>query len=78
MSSHLRSAMRPGVTDSWTGRAAAAAAFCFVVALQVHRLDDSDTWWHLASGRLIAELGSVPRSDPFSYTAEGAPWINRQ
>ena len=70
--------MRPGVTDSWTGRAAAAAAFCFVVALQVHRLDDSDTWWHLASGRLIAELGAVPRSDPFSYTAEGAPWINRQ
>src|SRR5262245_4084274 len=55
-----------------------ATAFVFVAALQVHHLDDHDTWWHLASGRLIATSGTVPRTDPFSYTAAGAPWINRQ
>jgi hypothetical protein len=66
------------VTSAWAGRAAALAAFCFVAVLQVHRLDDSDTWWHLASGRLIAETGAVTHTDPFSYTAAGAPWINRQ
>jgi hypothetical protein len=68
----------PRVWDAWAGRAAAAAALLFVVTLQVHRLDDADTWWHLASGRLIAASGAVPASDPFSYTAEGAPWLNRQ
>jgi hypothetical protein len=65
----------------WTeraGRAAAAAVLLTIAALQVHRLDDPDTWWHLATGRLIVEQGAVPRVDPFSYTAPGAPWINRQ
>jgi hypothetical protein len=66
------------VRTAWWGRATAAAAFVFVAALQVHRLDDSDTWWHLATGRLIAERGAVPIADPFSFTAAGAPWINRQ
>ena len=70
--------MPPPVKGAWADRAAVAAAFLFVAALQVHRLDDPDTWWHLASGRLIAESGSVPATDPFSYTAAGAPWINRQ
>lgn len=70
--------MTPRVWDAWAGRAAAAAALLFVVTLQVHRLDDADTWWHLASGRLIADGGGVPARDPFSYTAEGAPWLNRQ
>jgi hypothetical protein len=60
---------------SW---AAAAAALLFVAALQVHRVDDSDTWWHLASGRLIAMTHTVVHTDPFSFTAPGAPWINRQ
>jgi hypothetical protein len=66
------------VTRSWADRAAVAAAFLFIAALQVHRLDDGDTWWHLAAGRLIAEHGEVPATDPFSFTAAGAPWINRQ
>jgi hypothetical protein len=66
------------VTRSWADRAAVAAAFLFIAALQVHRLDDGDTWWHLAAGRLIAEHGDVPATDPFSFTAAGAPWINRQ
>jgi hypothetical protein len=59
-------------------RLAAIAALCFVAALQLHRLDDPDTWWHLASGRRIAERAQVDRVDPFSYTAPGAEWINRQ
>ena len=59
-------------------RLPAIAALCFVAALQLHRLDDPDTWWHLASGRRIAERAQVDRTDPFSYTAPGAEWINRQ
>jgi hypothetical protein len=70
--------MQPPVRRSWADRAVVAAAFLFIAVLQVHRLDDADTWWHLASGRFIAERGVVPSSDPFSFTAPGAPWINRQ
>jgi hypothetical protein len=33
-----------------------------------------DLWWHLKAGRLILELGAVPRTDPFSFTAYGQPW----
>jgi len=57
---------------------AAAAVLALAAALQIHTLDDSDVWWHLASGRLIAARHAVPRVDPFSYTAPGAPWINPQ
>src|SRR5262249_13774310 len=77
MAPRTDSAMSPRVTRSLVDRAVAIAALLFVVALQVHRLDDSDTWWHLATGRLIATTGAVPRADPFSFTAAGSPWINR-
>lgn len=33
-----------------------------------------DVWWHLATGRLIAETG-IPNRDPFSYTLAGQRWI---
>lgn len=59
-------------------RLAVAAALALAAFLQVHRLDDPDTWWHLASGRTIWSTGAVPSADPFSYTAAGAPWLNRQ
>ena len=62
----------------WPGRIATVAAVAFVAALQVHPLDDADTWWHLASGRWIAAHGTIARTDPFSWSAPGAPWVNRQ
>lgn len=34
----------------------------------------SDTWWHLAAGRLILEEGQILKTDPFSYTRAGADW----
>jgi hypothetical protein len=34
---------------------------------------DSDYYWHLQTGRLIAE-GQFPRTDPFSFTWSGMPW----
>ncbi len=35
-----------------------------------------DTFFHLATGRLILEQGEVPAVDPFSFTFRGAPWEN--
>ena len=41
-------------------------------------LRNYDYWWHLATGRLILGEGRVPRVDPFSFTAAGAPWIDHE
>ncbi len=38
-------------------------------------LIDPDLYWHLANGRLILTTGSIPRSDPFSFTKAGTAWI---
>ncbi|MEK7382128.1 MAG: hypothetical protein AAB262_02465, partial [Elusimicrobiota bacterium] len=35
-----------------------------------------DLFWHLSAGRWILEHAQVPRFDPFSFTAAGAPWID--
>ena len=35
---------------------------------------DPDYFWHITTGRLIATTGSVPATDPFSFTWGGQPW----
>jgi len=52
--------------------AACAALFA------LRRLSDADTWWHLASGRWIAEHWAVPHTDTLSFTVPDHPWINLQ
>jgi hypothetical protein len=71
-------AAEPAPTDDRLGRLALAGALVVVALLQIHRFDDPDTWWHLASGREIWTTRAVPHVDSFSWTAAGAPWLNRQ
>src|SRR3990172_1609135 len=33
------------------------------------KLWDYDVWWHLATGRYIAEKGEIPNTDPFSFVS---------
>ena len=37
-----------------------------------------DYWWHLRTGALVVEEGSVPRADPYSFTAPGTPWVDHE
>jgi hypothetical protein len=37
-------------------------------------VQDADYFWHVTTGRLIAQTGSVPSTDPFSFTWQGQPW----
>ncbi len=53
-------------------------ALLVVAALALRRIDDFDTWWHLASGRWIALHMSVPVTDPLSFTVPHNEWINLQ
>ena len=39
-------------------------------------LKDTDFWWHLRTGDLIRQTGTVPKVDIYTYTAEGKPWID--
>lgn len=43
------------------------------MALPLH---NPDLFWHLSAGRWIAENGSIPRADPFSFTRGGEPWVD--
>ncbi|MCD9622572.1 hypothetical protein [Rhabdothermincola salaria] len=45
------------------------------VYLGMARISDNSFLTHLATGRLILDTGSIPRSDPYSFSAAGEPWV---
>src|SRR5271170_232528 len=51
-----------------------ALAFPFLLALE--KVSESDTFWHLKAGEWILSHGSIPRTDPFSATVSGKPWLD--
>ncbi len=44
----------------------------------LRKIDNNDTWWHLATGRWIVEHRSVPDTDVLSFTVPDHPWVNVQ
>src|SRR5260370_771629 len=40
------------------------------------RLNDSDTYWHIAIGKWILDHNTFPRVDTYSFTKAGEPWIS--
>lgn len=51
-----------------------AAILALTLGGVVYPLTDSDYFWHLRTGYLILESGSIPTQDPYSFTAPGARW----
>lgn len=39
---------------------------------------DNDLWGHVLYGQRMIHLGALERTDPLSWTAAGAPWINHE
>ena len=37
-------------------------------------VSDTDLWWHMRLGELMLDTRSLVDTDPFSFTAAGAPW----
>ena len=65
------------MTAGRAGRTVLLVATLLTVAtIALSSLTAFDFWWYLASGERILATRSVPATDPFSYTAEGRPWIN--
>ena len=70
---HLPAPSGPGHPDRrGPGRPVPRPAFL----LGVFPLKDTDIFWHLRTGQIIRETGQVPRIDFFTFTREGAPWID--
>lgn len=44
--------------------------------LGMKQLREPDVWWQLLAGRWMLEHGAVTHTDVFSYTMQGAKWIN--
>ena len=72
----------PGSAPARSARLAASTAPIAVVVVAavfaLRRVEDFDTWWHLASGRWILAHGAVPHTDVLSHTVTDHPWINLQ
>jgi tetratricopeptide (TPR) repeat protein len=65
---------------SWINRAADAGLIVLFLLLAfllgAFPLKDTDIYWHLRTGDLIRQTGQIPRTDIFTFTSEGRPWID--
>lgn len=62
---------------AWSGRVAIAGAAAAVVLAAVRTITAPDFWGALAVGRAIVTQGIV-RTDLFTFTSPGAPWLDVQ
>jgi hypothetical protein len=53
-----------------------AALFALGTSLGLQKIREFDYWWHARTGRLIAETGSVPKHDVYTYTVPGNRWVD--
>jgi hypothetical protein len=54
---------------------ATLVVFALIASLMLIPTKDPDLFWHLATGRWIADHRRIPTADPFSWTANGRRWI---
>jgi len=40
-----------------------------------HFVGENDVWWHIRTGEWIVQHHQLPRTDPFSSTGAGKPWV---
>lgn len=55
-----------------------ASLFAGLLLLGSRLLSDPDTYWQIKIGQWIIDTGSLPRTDMFSFTMQGQPWVSTQ
>ncbi len=55
-----------------------ALSLSFAIFCLTNNVVDPDLWGHIRFGSDIIEKGEIPRTDNYSYTAYGKPWINHE
>ncbi len=56
----------------------AVAFLCFLPQMVRVQIADPDLWGRISVGAVLSQAGHLPRVDDFSYTANGAPWIDHE
>jgi tetratricopeptide (TPR) repeat protein len=68
----VQPSLLPGLLDAVLVVAFLALAFL----LGAFPLKDTDFWWHLRTGDLIRQTGTVPHHDLYTYTAADHRWVD--
>src|ERR1039458_7289152 len=73
---------RPGALLGWCVPDVAFATACvtlfyclFLFQGYQKLFRDSDAGWHIRTGEAILATGTLPRTDPYSFTRGGQPWF---
>ena len=72
-------AARTGLADGWISWMEASLPLLLLVwtfLLCLTPLANMDIWWHLRTGQLILERGTVPQLDWYTYTGPEQTWID--
>jgi hypothetical protein len=72
--SEERASPMHGLLPLWVG----VGIYALFVATGDHLLNDPDTYWQIAIGQWILDHRAVPRTDIYSFTMFGQPWISTQ
>jgi len=49
-----------------------------VLAAGITKIADLDFWWQLKTGQIIAQTHEIPRTEIYSYTEFGRPYIDHE
>ncbi|NDC31862.1 MAG: hypothetical protein EBZ58_13220, partial [Bacteroidetes bacterium] len=60
----------------WLNKILFALLLLLTIAFSMKSLREPDLWWQIRTGQWILEHKQVPVQDVFSYTYEGAKWVN--
>jgi hypothetical protein len=74
--SHQTTASTDKAGATWFGNLAPGMLFVLTFVMCCFPLRDFDFWWHLKTGELILERGTVPYADWFTYMDANQPWID--
>ena len=72
----IRSAAKPFPARAALPWVVGAGVYALLLTLGQRLLNDPDSYSHVAVGRWILAHGTLPASDPFSFSMHGAPWIS--
>src|SRR5947209_10985350 len=50
----------------------------FIFALYRPDMNDPDIWWHMRNAEYLLQQHHFPRTDMYSFTVAGHPWINHE
>jgi hypothetical protein len=64
------------LSHRWISIFPALGLGALVLATGLRKIRAPDYWWHLSTGRWIVEHGRVPDVDVFTYTVNGAPYLD--